>query len=218
MTYAPTLVPIKHIHYSGVVLIFTDYSQPPLADGYPIVVATANGAPVTGVRLAGEQVHLELTRRNMLNSLPRLGVPQATIDRQVAAIGSIDSLEAVIDRELERQVAERLGFMPSLEQALTLTRQAEDQSNAALAAASPEARPQLEQMLTAQGLLNTDWAAKPQLVELFRIQRGLTVLHQKKCKPASVQNAAMADGYDCSGLMTKERKQADIVYYVRWAD
>ena len=64
-TYAPTVVSIKHIDFTGMELTATDISNTPsqYAERYPGVVATVNGEPVTGAALAHAEIGIEWKRR-----------------------------------------------------------------------------------------------------------------------------------------------------------
>jgi hypothetical protein len=218
VTYAPTVVTINHMDFSGTDLTYKELRAPPFVDEYPVVVATVNGVSITGLQLAREQVQLELARRNWQNSLPDV-FPKAVIDREVQGIEAADPLEAAIDKELEKQAADRLGLAPSHQEALRLTRQAEDASNKALASAAPDQKPMLEEMLRVQGLLNTDWTASPKVVEGYRLSSGIHELQTRYCKlKATPSLLSVSTSRDCAAFLARERKNAKIVYYVRWAD
>ena len=137
---------------------------------------------------------------------------------ELQAIEATDPLEAAIDHVLELQAAKRLKLIPSGQEALDLARQAQQESERALANASPEQRAAIEEILSAQDLLNMDWTRLPGVVETFATQRGLMALRHAKCKNAQTPAVVISGGSDCSDFLQQERERADIVYYVRWAD
>ena len=113
-TYAPTVVSITHLDLKNTVTV-ADAINPPTAfvNQYSATVATVNGKPITGKSLIAEEIFEEVGRSNQD---PELATQVQTKPR------AVDPLESVIDDELLRQAVERLGLLPSHEEAIAYTR------------------------------------------------------------------------------------------------
>ncbi len=227
--YAATVVPIKHLDLSGEALSAASFFQPPFADQYPPVVATVNGKPVTGEQLAAQEVVLELSRRQWTADYQQ-PFPQDYVKAQLKTIESTDPLGAPIDEALMSQAVERLGLSPTHDEAVAYTREQEANSDKALASMPPDKRAQEIDMMRQEGLPETDWASSDTVVARYGYQLGASRLATKACPkyrtptpvvtlpPEYLGFANLGRGDPCEGFLAQERKNADIVYYVRWAD
>ena len=218
VTYAPTVVSIKRIDFTGVDLSAEDIFNPPVPAEYPQVVAEVNGESISAKQLASLEVGLEMTKRQAVD------IPRPELAAQVSAEAeATDPLKAVTDEEIVRQAVERMGLVPSYAEAVTYTRERE---------AEFDKLPLNEQELTlpylrAQGMPTSDWASSSQLVDLFRYEMGVSRLRGELVKermpdykPSNSRIVIKGSLEDTvlNDFATKERKNAKIVYYVRWAD
>jgi hypothetical protein len=212
-TYAPTVVPIKHIDFTGVDLTPADTINPPssLLDQYPATVVTVNGELISGKSLVSEEISEEIGRRNR--------DPELATQAQTKP-GAADSLEGVIDGELLRQAVERLGLLPSHAEAVTYT---QEQEQVFLHPEQPTANfEEFVATLRQLGYPASNWAADERIVENYQKGLGMSRLRNQVCvKPAPTIKGFLnlfTSGGNCDEFLAKERKNAKIVYYVRWAD
>jgi hypothetical protein len=223
--YAPTVVPIKHLNLSGVEITYKEVRQPPGVDQYPAVVATVNGTPVTGTQLASQQVLLEANKRSSTALAARF--PDPMLQAQAASVASKDPLEAAIDEQLKKQAIERLGLLPSHDEAVKYTRDWEANVEQGLPNLPPDQRAQQVAMLQDEGFPASDWASSDTIVTLYEYMMAETRLTTKVCSkyrtptPPTTPSGLLSlpsTFSDCAAFLAQERKSADIVYYVRWAD
>jgi hypothetical protein len=221
VTYAPTVVPIKHIDFTDVELSESMFIHPPqsMFDQFPEVVATVNGKPVTNSSVVYAEIGAEANRQNeaafrkVVHYLPTL---RATPEK--------DSLEAAIDAEIEQQAIARLKLLPAREEGVIAAQTAEASFNDFLATASPEARSTAIASNRLSGVPDKDWASNDRLVEEYRNIGARLRLEREYCPIPTI-------GLDytppktpppyrdrCADFLARERKNAKIVYYVRWAD
>ena len=210
------LIEIYHLYLEDIELTMADSVNPPaaLVDQYPAVVAEVNGEPISNSALATRQVMLELGRRQWLEVAADL--PEGLYESQLQDIESADPLEDLTNDTLKRQAAERLGLLPSYDEAVAYT---EEQEASVVALPALQREASLE-TLRLQGLPTENWASNARIVEGYRQGMGLAKLQQQECDAMSatpnVQQTTF--GYDCSAFLERERERAGIVYYVKWAD
>jgi hypothetical protein len=235
--YAPTVVPIKHFDFSGINLGVGQFQHPPGVDQYPAVVATVNGQPVTGEALARQEVAIESSKRSAADLAARIPDPRPGITP--ATQTPKDPLDGAIDEQLKQQAIRRLGLLPPHAEAVQYTRDQEATIEKGWADATPELRDQEIAMLRDEGFPASDWGSSDVAVSFYSQLMALMKLGSVCSKyrtpvpratqppvssPSSNVNAiaAFASTYvgstNCSGFLASERKHADIVYYVRWAD
>jgi len=224
--YAATVVPIKHLDLSREALSPASIANPPHADQYPAVVAEVNGRPITGKQLASELEQLELGRRTLLTTTPD-AFPPGYFDAQLQEARSTDPLTFIIDNELKQQAIERLGLSPTHDEAVAYTRQLEANAEQALASMSPDQRAQQIDLYQQLGFPATDWASDDRIVEQYGVLLGLSKLVHQVCPKYGTPTPTptptgfflfVSGGEPCAAFLAQERKNADIVYYVRWAD
>ena len=217
--YAPTVVPIKHLDLSSVALSYKEFRSPPGADQYPAIVVTVNDTPVSGTELARQEVVVEWSKRS------RAGLPDfALAQLPPEGVAPRDALEAAIDEQLKQQAIQRLGLLPSHDQAVQYTRDQEATTEKSLAIATPEQRATTIAMLQDEGFPASDWASSDLVVSFYAqmmavIQLGHTCHNYNAHTPdPTLGFANLIIASSCAGFLANERKSAQIVYYVRWAD
>ncbi len=211
-------VPIRRIDFTGVELSAADFFDPPFVDQYPEVVAEVNGEPITGEALVRRQVMLELSRRQLIGDTPE-AFPEEYVSQQVADIESTDPLEAVIDQELERQAVERLDLLPSYDEAVAFTHEAEEAFRKARDQGLLEQRQETEELLRLLDMPAEDWASHEEVVERYRQQMGIGALRNSVCKEVRTQTpGVLSVGRDCTEFLAEERDKADIRYFVEWVE
>ncbi len=214
--YAATVVPIKHLDLSSTDLSVVTVLDPPFADQYPTVVATVNGQTLSGSQLASEEMELELNRRSltpeMLATFPELGTrPPA------------DPLDWVISDAVQQQAVERLGLLPTRDEAIAFARQRQSETEAALAQMTPGDRARTMDRLRAEGFPSSDWGSDDRAIQFYRQDVGTSRLrsfcarNESPNLPTEDLSASIGPS-TCSRFLANERKHADVVYYVRWAD
>ena len=209
------LIEIYHLNLEDIELTMADYVNPPaaLVDQYPAVVAEVNGDPVAGRELVTRQILLELNRRDAIGSSI-----EAFREQQLAAIDATDPLESIVDEKLKAQAVERLGLLPSHEEAVAYT----EEQEASVAALPPVQREASLQILRLRGLPTENWASNAQIVEGYRQGMGLAKLLHGVCPtyaaPQTPAPGLMFMSVGCTEFLDVERAHADIVYYVKWAD
>jgi hypothetical protein len=216
--YAPTVVAIRHVDLAGVTLTYKEVRQPPFADQYPAVVATVNGTPVTGTQLAVQEVFLEANKRSYTETTARFLDPM--LQAREASIASKDPLEAAIDEQLKEQAIQRLGLLPSHDEAAQYTRDQEATVEQGLARATPDQRDQTIVMLKDEGFPASDWASSDTIVSFYQAMMAEIRLTTKVCLkydaplPPTTPNGFLSlpsTRSDCSGFLAQQRKNADIV-------
>jgi hypothetical protein len=225
VTYAATVVLIARPDLSSAALSEASIFNPPHADQYPAVVAEVNGKPITGKQLASELVLLELGRRNLLKTTPD-AFPPGYVKSQLQEARSADPLKLMIDAELQRQAVERLGLLPTHGEAVAYTNQQEEMFLHPPGIVSPENRAQTLEILRPQGFPDSNWASSDRIVENYREQLGMAKLVHQVCPkygtptptPTPTGFMFISGGDSCVAFLAQERKNAEIVYYVRWAD
>lgn len=209
-------VPIRHLDFTGVELSYADYIDPPFAEQYPEVVAEVNGIPIGGKALAMAEVAAEMKRREAV------ALDSDLFRQQILAyVESTDPLEALIDEELKRQAVERLGLLPSYEEAVEFTRQQEESFIHPRGTVSPENREQTLEILRLQGLPTEDWASNETLVEGYRQGMGLASLLHGVCPTYAAPQTptpGVVRSSGCTEFLRQEREKADIRYFVEWVD
>lgn len=212
-------VAVRRLDLEDVALTMKDYFDPAIPSPYPAVVAEVNGVPITGESLVRAQVRLELGRRQTTEYQSMDVFPEEHITEEFTKLKSTDPLEELIDDELERQAVERLGYLPSYEEAVANTREQE----AAFFYVPPGAQLQRDDRITMLDLLgwpHENWADDPDVVETHRQGMGIGELRRERCKRESATEdyLSLTVRWDCSEFLRRERQRADIVYYVKWAD
>jgi hypothetical protein len=202
------------------------FLNPPPPNDYPAVVATVDGASISGDALASRQVVLELNKRQWLKTLPA-DVPSDFVTQHLGDIDAEDPLDYLIDQELERQAVIRLGYTPSEEDAAALAAKIEEvtKQDMQAATATPGAEQQYVELNAAQGLPASNWASDTAYVNRTRAVLGDIRLRKSICsQPTPTQTPTLNElfsGNNCAAyrdFLQRERKHADIVYFVRWAD
>lgn len=196
------------------------FFNPPPEHSYPDVVAAVNGVEITGDSLASREVMLELGERQLRGALGD-ALPETFLAQELSDLESDDPLEDLINDELKRQAVERLGLLPSHEEAVAYTRQQEEDFTRPQATVSPEDKEQMLEMLRRLGFPTEDWASSERIVETYRQQMGLAQLGRDQCRPLPTPSPGATSyrgGIDCSDFLRQERARAEIVYYARWAD
>jgi hypothetical protein len=219
--YAPTVVPIKHLDLSGIDLGVEQFQHPPFADQYPAVVATVDGQPVTGEALARQEVAIESSKRSAADLAARFpdlrpGITPATQPPK-------DPLDGAIDEQLKQQAIHRLGLLPAHDEAVQYTRDQEATIEKGWAVATPELREQEMSMMRAEGFPASDWGSSDVAVSFYSQLMALiklgSVCHRYETPVLATSGLSFQpSGPECAAFLANERKHADIVYYVRWAD
>lgn len=214
---APEPVVIERLDFSGVDLSVEEYVDPPFTDQYPDVVAKVNGEEVTSRILASGQVLLEMSRRGLLDESYEV-FPEGYVAALLADVESTDPLEAAVEELLLQQAAERLGLLPSYEEAQEFARS--QQAGFYEEDSSPEERAELEQSRLGRRVSSDDWGLDPEVVEIYRRSGGVGELRSSQCDPAPTveQIGISVTNRDCAAFLEEERSRAEIVYFVRWAE
>lgn len=214
-------ITIERIDFEGVALDAEDFVNPTIPANYPAVVAEVNGAPITGKSLAARQVMLELGRRDLpflLEAYPE------DLEEELARVDSIDPLEALIDDELQKQAAERLGVMPATSEAVEFVQTQEQQFRNPSGTVSPEDQQAVLEVQRLMGFPGEDWASDPDIVRIYQQRLGVARLHDQYCAtptpPQQTPSGVLSTNTrnDCTEFLARERENAEIVYYVRWAE
>lgn len=184
-------VPIHRLNFDGMELTLEDLNDLPFADAYPAIVAEVNGEPISGQALAQRQVMQELSRRDASTISEEL-----FRDQMLANIESIDPLEKLIDDALQRQAIERLGLRASDEEAVEYAKTHE------ASVTQPRATVSLEAYRQIVSNMKFEREACPTATAAFPLTPGVNF----RGSPA------------CDEFLRKEREDAEIVYYVVWAD
>ena len=102
---------IERLDLEGRELRSVDGFDAALADQYPGIIAIVNGEEIISEDLVVRLVGLELARRQALEQ------PEILHQYSLPEIDAVDPLEELVDIELLAQAAERLGYVPSYEEA-----------------------------------------------------------------------------------------------------
>ncbi len=204
---------IERFDFDGVELEVADMFPPVLESSYPDVVATVNGEPITRQVLVFIQVSGELSRRDLLEGD---GVMR---DQLVAQIDGTDPLETLIEEALTHQAIVRLGLLPSYEEAVEFTREQEEQAKHPQGTVQPGSEEASRERFRLQGFSYADWASNERLVEGYRMGLGVVELHRQECMSyLPPPNEDVLTGPDCAAFLAEERENADIEYFVAWAE
>ena len=211
MKNADGLYVIERLDFKGVDLELADLVKPSIPNPYPEIVATVNAEEIMGEELLVKEISLELGRRDIAD------VGEILKEQLLADSDSTDPLNSLIDYSLMKQAVERLGLLPSQEEAIEYTRQMEQTFLQSAGVAGLESAVEL---LRLQGFPAEDWAANDELVERYSETLGLLALRQQECSPSPTPTplAFFVDfGLDCAAFLTAERENAEIEYFVVWA-
>jgi hypothetical protein len=208
-------VPVERLDLAGAELTIEDLFNLRFENDYPAVVATVNGEEISGDALSRQQVSLELSRRSADRVDENLGGATSYADELAAQ----DPLEALIDETLKHQAIERLGLLPSDEEAIEYTREQEESFRSAVVT-NPENREQTLEFLRMQGFPESDWASSENVVEGYGWSMAMARLLNDVCRNATEVRGYVntSTSHNCDAFIAAEREDADIVYYVRWAD
>ena len=220
VTHAATVVPIKHIDFTGVQLNLGGPIAPQFLNRYPAVVMTVNGESITGLELVSVEYIREANKRQALDpNDPRFSPKLAT------QLQASDPLDGLISQTVMRQAVARLGYLPTYQEAVEATRKQEQATRDALSAMSPQDRQlEMERLKSEGDGLDRDWTSNKTMVEGYRQNMGLQKLESEECRPETVgpdyTPPAVRPTYrsPCTDFLARERKTAKIVYYARWAD
>ena len=169
-----------------------------------------------GEELLLKEVSLELAQRGSME----LG--DAIAKLLLADPDSADPLNSLISQSLLSQAVERLGLLPSQQEATDYTKQMEDvflHSRSAPETKTSNFDGALE-LLRLHGFPAEDWAASEELVERYRETLGLVALRQQECSPSPTPppGSFVSFGLDCADFLAEERANAVIEYFVVWAE
>ncbi len=150
------------------------------------------------------------------------GAPEELLEIAEDAFENADPLELLIEDVLLRQAVVRLGYEISYEDALVIARDRDAVTEAIMAEASPEL------LLFAEdrrrlGFADGHTATDPFSVAEYRESKSLSNLREAECdekEPSSdIEDFdPIRLGSDCSAFLATERENADIEYFVVWAE
>ncbi len=193
------LLSIERLEFENVELQPSDVFEPSFPNPYPDVVATVNGEEITGDALVFQQMWLELVRQRTTEFDAPLQSPW------MADIESIDPLEALIEDELLDQAVARLGLLPTYQDAVEYTRKQEETALIVETSSDPGGL---------RGFSLEDWASDEEVVEEYRRGMGIAALRRQECADPFTPVQTI----DCSAFLAIERDNADIEYFVVWAE
>ena len=206
---------IQRLNLEDVDLQPIDLFEPSYPNPYPDVVATVNGEDITNEDLAMRQVSWELARISASEAAETLG------EAALAHIKSNDPLESVIDDALLRQAVVRLGLLPTYEEAVDYTRKQEENALIVEASADPDMVEEAREFRRLSGFPVEGWASSEEVVDNYRESMGTIALRQQECAPVATPTPPGlfgAGGLDCPAFLAEERENAEIEYFVVWAE
>ncbi len=198
-------------------LALADIVDPSVPNPYPKVVATVNGEEITGDDLVVMEISRELERRGILK------LDDSSLQHALEYSTAIGPLDALVEFALMRQAVSRLGLLASEEAAIEYTRGMEiTYLNSKEGAANLEGInfDAVVELLRLQGFPSEDWSSNDELVEQHRETLGLLALRQQECLASPTPSLAsfIHFGLDCADFLAEERENADIEYFVVWAE
>ena len=182
-------VVIERIDVDALGLVFDDAFDPALAKQYPDVVARVNGKRVSGSDLVLYQVGT--SGRSLLE---------------------IDPLETAIDMELLAQAGERLGHGITHEQAVEIAIAIERNTKRGL---SEEELARHHELSLARGWPAENWGESDVVVKAYQRSSGIGLTMTAECDPPDPRRSG---GSECDDFLSEERENADIEYFVVWAE
>ena len=204
---------IEPLDFEGEEVEFADLFPPVFESSYPEVLATVNGDPITRDMLVFMQVSGELRRRDLME---QDGVMR---DQFVAQIDGTDPLETLIEEAVRNQAILRLGLLPTYEEAVEYTRTQEELAKHPRGVVQPGSEERSRELFRLQGYSYADWASNETLVEGYRMSLGFVELRRQECMSTlPPPNENVLTGPDCAEFLAQERENADIEYFVVWAE
>ena len=212
---------IERLDLTNVPLEISDIIEPSIKNPYPDVVARVNGEEITGEDLFSKQVAQELVLREAIPNYLHVVLLMDTG-------GDIETpLESLIDERLLNQAILRLDLAP-LDADYYLSILEEDlvryREFATLEEIGEERRreyatavEEIEDALRLQDLPLEGWAASGPLHEKYRMGRGLVALVRSECS-FIFANYERPLRSSCGEFLVTERENADIEYFVVWAE
>ena len=202
---------------------YQDRIVPALESPYPALVARVNGESITGEMLTLKQAELAVQLRQYPEIAEQSGMPDEFLALVEPAFENADPLELLIDDVLLQQAAVRLGYEVSYEKALEIARDIDAAAKRAVAEASPELLEMAEDRRVRLGYPAGDTASDPLRVAEFQVNRGTYDLQQAECDERDPTGGIedfdpLHTGRDCLAFLDAERENANIDYFVVWAD
>ncbi len=209
------LLSIERLDLEDVELQPSDLFEPSFPNPYPDVVATVNGEEIAGEALVFQQVSFELGRQRIL----ALGAPLQ--DPWMAGIEPTDPLEALIDDALLGQAVVRLGLLPTYQEAVEYTRKQEETALIVETSSDPGLVEEAREFRRLSGFPMEDWASDDDVVKEYRKSMGMILLRAQECGRLATPTPpgfTGSFGVDCTEFLASEREDADIEYFVVWAE
>ena len=206
---------------------YQDRIVPPIASPYPVLVARVNGEEVTGAMLTLKQVELAVLLQNYPELAEQSGLPDEILAVVDAAFDEADPLELLIDDVLLQQAAVRLGYVPPYEEVVERARNLDKSASAAeavLAQSSPDQVAMFKEQQLRLGYPEGDTASDPVRIAAFRDNLAIRNIREAECEELDpnrgIENfdPVRTGSNDCGEFLVAERENADIEYFVVWAE
>ena len=198
---------IQRLELDGKEVTAADTYNPDLAQGYPSVLVTVNGVAISAQELVGRQVEVEIFKRQLLGAGAQINDPS------LIEISGVNSLEQLVDRELLGQAGMRLGYTVGTERAAEVAAMREaivEESAAGYEALLAHAR--------VQGWPEEGWAESDMVISDLKRDAAILAVQQEECGPPVSDPSRSQIINDCTDFLAAERENADIEYFVVWAE
>ena len=203
---------------------YRDRIVPPIASPYPALVARLNGEQITGTMLTLKQVELAVRLQNYPELAEQSGMPDEMLAVIDAAFDEADALALLIDDVLLRQAAVRLGYVPSYEEVVERARDLDESQETVAAKAPPDLLEFVEERRVRLGYPEGDTASDPVRIAEFQDNLAIRNIREAECEELDpnkgIENfdPLRTGSNDCSVFLASERENAEIEYFVVWAD
>lgn len=204
---ADGLYVIERLDFEGRELTLADGFNPALAEQYPNVIVRVNDMEIPAVDLAVSLVGLELSRREALEAHEILQ------ESMLEEIDAVDPLEQLVDIQLLALAAEHLGYVPTLEEASKEATRVE-----AMYATAGTLADDMAKINRARGWPIVDWAESDAVIEAFQRHGGVMSVQLEVCDGPVVNWSNSLIIHDCAEFLAGERENAEIEYFVVWAE
>ncbi len=205
---------------------YQDRIIPPIASPYPALVARVNGEPITGQMLTLKQVELAVRVQQYPELAEQVGLTDEMLVIIDAAFEKANPLELLLEDILLEQAAARLGYIPSYEEVVERARDLDESAVAAeatLAQSSPEQVAMFKEQQLRLDYPEGDRASDPVRIADLRDNLSIWNLRESECDQkeltSDIENVDwVRTGPDCSAFLAAERENAEIEYFVAWAE
>ena len=195
---------IERLDLTNVSLEVSDIIEPRIKNPYPDVVARVNGEEITGKELLANQIGVELEQRGDIYGFHRAVLIPSTFGSRIRP------LETLVDIRLMEQAAVRLNLVS------VRSREVNSEREEDIANVGEPYGAEVRELLRLQGLPTEGWTATDAYINSFSLLEGVMLVQRDECPTGPGFELPLLAG--CPAFLAEERENAEIEYFVVWAE